>query len=314
MGGALAPLRDAMALLQGVLLTLALTPLWMRAAGRWARQVVREDGPPSHRHKRRVPTMGGVALGLTAVSCFIPWTEGGVRWALLAATLGFGGVGLADDLLKLCRGSPRGLSARQKLMWQAAVSLGVLLLGRLAPPEPVRLPWGTMDPGWLWWPLGMAVLMGSCNAVNLSDGLDGLAAGLSAMLLLALGGFCPPGDLRTGCWGLAGAALGFLWYNAYPARVFMGDVGSQCLGGTIGTLAVLGGGQWFLLLAGGVLVAEALSVIIQVASWRWRRRRVFRMAPLHHHWELKGWPEPTVTVRMWLAGALCALLAMAAWG
>jgi phospho-N-acetylmuramoyl-pentapeptide-transferase len=303
-------------------------------------QVVRQDGPASHKTKAGTPTMGGLLI-LTAV--FVPtllWADlKNVQiWIAVIATASFGLIGLADDYLKVTRHSHYGLFARYKLAAQIVVSIcvGIALLF-LADHEPplysTRLIFPFFknlipDLGWWYVLFAVVVLVGSTNAVNLTDGLDGLAIStfsVSAATFTALAyvtghrafadylllvHFPPAGELTIFCGALVGSSLGFLWWNAHPADIFMGDVGSLGLGGALGTVAILIKQELLLPVVGGVFVMEAVSVIIQVASFKLTGRRVFRMAPIHHHFELVGWQEPKVITRFLILSIICALFSL----
>jgi len=329
--------RSAVAGVTAVLLSFLAGPAlirWLRA--RQYGQQVRDDGPASHLSKQGTPTMGGLLILLAILGPTLLWSDltNGYVWLAIAATLGFGMIGLFDDYLKLRHKSSKGLSPRGKLVAQfvLAGAIGATLLGS-GFPTVLTVPFfkaGGPELGWLFLPFAMLVLVGTANAVNFTDGLDGLAIGLTGIVigtfsLLAyaagniviaryLGTPSIPGAGELAVFALAGvgAALGFLWFNAHPAEVFMGDVGSMALGGAIGTLAVVTKQELLLVLAGGIFVAEALSVILQVGSYRYRGgKRVFRMAPLHHHFELGGWPETKVVIRFWILGILLALSTLA---
>mgnify|MGYP001035194073 CR=1 FL=1 len=308
-------------------------------------QVVRLDGPRAHLSKAGTPTMGGLIVLVATVVPTLLWARWDVPyvWIALGVTVGLGALGWVDDYLKVVRGRPRGLVARYKLLGQFAlgVALGLWLVHEPLSDYPVNHTTLPFFKDWrlvIWAPLFVPfvalVVTGSSNAVNLADGLDGLAAGLSAIAAVTfaifayligrvdtsgyLGLFYLPGtgELAIFCVALAGAAIGFLWFNCPPAQVFMGDTGSLALGGAHGAVAVLIKGEFLLLLAGGVFVAEAVSVLLQTGWFRYTRRRygtgrrIFRMAPLHHHFEQIGWPETRVVVRFWILGILCALLAL----
>ncbi len=329
--------RTAMATVTAIVITFALGP-WLirrlRAAQR-GEETIREDTPERHRAKAGTPTMGGLVILAALLVSTLLWINLHNRyvWALILATAGLGAIGLLDDRKKLR--TRKGISAGQKLGGQ------ILLVGALMswlffwPPDgfttglaiPFFKGW-LVNLGWLWVPFAVIVIVGSSNAVNLTDGLDGLAIGPivtagGAFLVIAYltGNFKAAeylrilnvkgtGELTIFCGALVGAALGFLWFNSYPAQVFMGDVGSLALGGAIGTLAVLTKAELLLPLIGGIYVVEAGSVIIQVASFKLTGRRVFRMAPLHHHYEMKGWAEPKIIVRFWILSFMLALLAL----
>ncbi len=301
-------------------------------------QVIRHDGPPSHLDKAGTPTMGGLLLLAAAFLPTLLWadlTNVYVQIALLS-TAAFGAIGFVDDWLKISRRSHRGLSARGKLIAQAAVAtaVGVSLLqltGSGLYSSEIIFPFFkqfTPDIGWLYVPFAVLVLVCSSNAVNLTDGLDGLAisiftvaagaftaltyvsghAAIAEFLLLVR--FPPAGELTIFCGALVGAGLGFLWYNSYPADVFMGDVGALALGGALGTVALLIKQELLLPVVGAVFVIEALSVIVQVGSFKLTGRRVFRMAPLHHHFELVGWSEPKIITRFLIAAVVFALFSL----
>ena len=301
-------------------------------------QIIRDDGPPTHHGKAGTPTMGGLLLLAAAFLPTLLWadlTNVYVQIALLS-TAAFGAIGFLDDWLKISRRSHRGLSARGKLVAQAAVAtaVGAALLqlthSGLYSSE-IIFPFFkqfTPDIGWLYVPFAVLVLVSASNAVNLTDGLDGLAisvftvaagaftaltyvsghAAIAEFLLLVR--FPPAGELTIFCGALVGAGLGFLWYNSYPADVFMGDVGALALGGALGTVALLIKQELLLPIVGAVFVIEALSVILQVGSFKLTGRRVFRMAPLHHHFEQVGWSEPKIITRFLIAAVVFALFSL----
>lgn len=272
-------------------------------------------------HKRPTPTMGGLAI-LAAIGgsllLLADW-HGAQLPIVLLATFALGGIGLADDLVKL-RGARRGLAARTKFAAQlvvAAIAAAVLYHQRSGVPGglSIDLTFGLgassapVDLGYAWIGLAVLVIVGSSNAVNLTDGLDGLAGGCLAVALTALGVIAylsGAGELAVAAAAAVGALLGFLWFNCHPAAIFMGDTGSLSLGGLLGLLALALRQELLLLVLGGVFVAEAASVILQVASFRWTGRRVFLCAPLHHHFQLRGWPERQIVRRFWIAATLCA--------
>ena len=303
-------------------------------------QVVRTDGPASHKPKAGTPTMGGLLI-LAAV--FIPtllWANltNPDIWIAVLSTAGFGAIGFADDYLKVARKNTYGLFARYKMAAQLVVALCVgLAIMAMAHHEPplynTRLLFPFFknfipDIGWFYVPFVMLVLVAASNTVNLTDGLDGLAISTFAVSAatftaltyvighakfagyLALVHFSPVGELTIFCGSLVGASLGFLWWNAHPAEVFMGDVGSLALGGALGTVAILIKQELLLPIVGGVFVLEGLSVIIQVGSFKLRGKRVFKMAPLHHHFELIGWQEPKVITRFLILAIIFALFAL----
>ena len=281
-----------------------------------------------HAHKANTPTMGGLfvlAAFFLSISLCADWRHDSVRLAAFVA-LGFGSIGVADDWLKLRR--RRGLAARTKILWQLACAGGAIGLATLSPELSPRLGEifvpgidSTVPLGWPAVPLAIVVVVGASNAVNLTDGLDGLACGNLFLCLLGLAAtiaMCGDAhaadrsELLVVCLALAGATASFLWFNRHPARVFLGDTGSLPLGALLGWLAVAARLELMLLVLGGVFVVEALSVILQVASYRLFGRRLFRCAPLHHHFQLAGWTEPRVVRRFWLAGALCLIVPLGA--
>ena len=298
-------------------------------------ETIREDTPARHRAKAGTPTMGGIVILAAVLVSTLLWANLTNRyvWMVMLATAGLGAIGFLDDWKKLR--TRKGISARQKfgaqILW-----VGLLTASLYAWP-PDGFTTGLAIPffkGWLltlgilWVPFALLVIVGASNAVNLTDGLDGLAigpivmaGGAFALIAYLTGNFRAAeylrilnvkgtGELTVFCGALVGAALGFLWLNSYPAQVFMGDVGSLALGGAIGTLAVLTKSELLLPLIGGIYVVEAGSVIIQVASFKLTGRRVFKMAPLHHHYELQGWAEPKIIVRFWIVSFMLALLAL----
>jgi phospho-N-acetylmuramoyl-pentapeptide-transferase len=300
-------------------------------------QQIREDGPESHLNKAGTPTMGGILIMMAVVIPTLLWSDlkNPYVWVVLVVTVAFSAVGFYDDYLKVVRKKSEGLKARYKFGWQALIGLAIALLLYLNPLDPYKtvlsIPFFkqlTVDLFWFYIPFVALVLVGSSNAVNLTDGLDGLAIGLvgiaagaNAVLVYVTGNkvfanylqvmFLPgAGELTVFCGALMGASLGFLWYNSHPAEVFMGDVGSLGLGGALGMLAVLTKHEVILVIIGGIFVAEALSVIFQVASFKSRGKRIFKMAPVHHHFEQLGWAESKVIVRFWLVGIILALVGL----
>ena len=316
-------------------------------------QQIRDDGPESHQVKAGTPTMGGSLILFSLVMATLLWCDLRNRfvWLTLMVTVGFGIVGFVDDYLKVSKKNTKGFPGKLRLSIEFAIAAGAmsyLFLSDVMGPDlrlALQLPFTNFNNDPIMLPaaayiiFASVVVVGTANAVNLTDGLDGLAigpciinagtfmvfaylAGTQTKILLAGG---PPvsiaeylhiahipgsSELAIFCAGMFGAGMGFLWYNTYPAQVFMGDVGSLSLGGAIGMLAVLTKNELVLLLVGGIFVIEALSVIIQVGSYKMRRKRVFRMAPIHHHYELKGWEEPKIIVRFWLISILLALMAL----
>jgi len=298
-------------------------------------QTIRRDGPESHLAKEGTPTMGGVLLVLATVLPTLLWANlySSYIWIAVLVTVGFGAIGFVDDYRKVIRKDTLGLSPRKKLVLQfglAALAACLIYLD-LGIKNTVAIPFFKNvqpDLGFFYIPFIVFVIVGSSNAVNLTDGLDGLAVGPSTicaatyMLFAYLAGnvkianylqiqyVSGAGELTIFCGALAGAGLGFLWFNAYPAQVFMGDTGSLSLGGALGVVAVMVKQEIVLALVGGIFVIEALSVIFQVTSYKARRKRIFRMAPLHHHFELQGWAEPKIIVRFWIITIILALLAV----
>ena len=309
-----------------------------RNLGRGQPILGKEDRGPEHQHKAGTPTMGGLLM-LTAIA--VPVLLCGnfhnkQVWVSLLTTLWLGGLGFLDDWLRVVKKLPKGLLGRYKLIGQFSIG-AIVGICVLVWPEPNTNPTLThvpflksyyFDLGLLFVPFVMLTITGASNAVNLTDGLDGLASGLVAIAAIAFAGMCYltghikfsaylntgylpfAGELTVFCAAVLGAALGFLWYNCHPADVFMGDTGSLSLGGALGVVAVLIKREFWLVLVGGVFVAEALSVMVQVTSFKLTGKRVLRMSPLHHHFELIGWPESRVVLRFYIAGALLALLSL----
>jgi phospho-N-acetylmuramoyl-pentapeptide-transferase len=298
-------------------------------------QSIRKVGPESHFKKEGTPTMGGTLILLAIVIPTLLWADltNIYVWVTLLVTVGYGAVGFVDDYRKVKQRSSDGLSARQKMFWLLLVALAAGLLLYSYPPFQTTLAVPFFkgvrpDLGIFYVPFAMLVIVGTSNAVNLTDGLDGLAIGpmiiASATYLLfaylagnarladylQISSVQGAGELAVLCGAMVGAGLGFLWFNSYPAQVFMGDVGSLSLGGALGTIAVITKQEIVLVIVGGIFVVEALSVIFQVTSFRLYGRRIFRMAPIHHHFELKGWPEPKVIVRFWIISIILALVAL----
>ncbi len=302
----------------GLAATLVLSPLLLPLLRRWKwGQSVRPEGPASHHGKAGTPTMGGLAF--VAGTAVAAWGVG-PRTAYLsvatAALLGFALLGFLDDYLKVALRRPLGLRARYKLGGQVVLAawLGWLVGGALGTEVAVPFLGARLDLGTLYLPFAVVAVVGAANAANLADGLDGLLAGAtvwSAGAYALIGLWAGRPDLAVFAAALAGGCLGFLRYNRHPARVFMGDTGSLAIGGALGALALLTKTELLLPLVGGLLVAEALSVILQVLAFRLWGRRIFRMSPLHHHFELAGWSEPQVVRRFWLAAAGCAVLGLA---
>jgi len=302
-------------------------------------QVVRDDGPKSHLPKAGTPTMGGTLILVTTFVSTLLWVELSNRlvWMVLGVTLAYGLIGFYDDYLKLVVRNPRGLAARWKYFWQSVAGLATAATLYFTATQPAErtlfLPFFKTfaEPlsavGFI--AIAYFMIVGMSNAVNLTDGLDGLAIMPAALVSAALGIFAyasgnhvfahylqipeiaGAGELLIFCSALTGAGLGFLWFNAYPAQVFMGDVGALAIGAAIGVIAVIVRQEVVALLMGGLFVLETASVILQVASFKLTGRRIFRMAPLHHHFELKGWAEPKVIVRFWIVSLLLVLAGLA---
>jgi phospho-N-acetylmuramoyl-pentapeptide-transferase len=330
--------RSAGAVLTALLLSFLLGPWAIRKLRELkVGQQVRDDGPETHLSKAGTPTMGGLLILFAVVVPTLLWSDLTNRyvWLVLAGTISFGAVGFYDDYLKVVRKKSEGLKARYKFGWQIAISLAIGLILYFNPVDPYKtmlsIPFFKewfVRLAWFYVPFVVLVLVGSSNAVNLTDGLDGLAIGLVGIAALAnavlvyVGGnkvfanylqvlYLPgTGELAVFCGALMGASLGFLWYNAHPAEVFMGDVGSLALGGALGMLAVLTKHEIILVIIGGIFVAETLSVVFQVASYKSRGKRIFLMAPIHHHFEKMGWAESKVIVRFWLLGIVLALVGL----
>ncbi len=324
-------------------------------------QAVRDDGPPTHLIKAGTPTMGGALILVSIAITTLLWADLRNRfvWAVLLVTLGFGAIGWIDDYRKVVRQDPKGLSARVKLVAQSAIALVAAVYLAFSVSAPSNSQFLQLFLAWIFsgfsldlppkadlivpffktvtYPLGVwgfialsyAVIVGASNAVNLTDGLDGLAIMPTAMIAGALGIFAyamgradfssylfvphipGAGELTVICAAIVGAGLGFLWFNAYPAEVFMGDVGALALGAALGAIAIIVRQEIVLAIMGGVFVVETLSVMIQVASFKLTGKRVFRMAPIHHHYELKGWKENQVVVRFWIITMLLVLFGLA---
>lgn len=301
-------------------------------------QPIRSDGPETHFVKKGTPTMGGVMILLAVTASTLLWSDlrNAYVWIVLGVTIGYGLIGFGDDYLKLTKRNTKGLPGKLKLACQFSIAFLAALAFTFVTPEGlnsnVAVPFFKdflIDLGILFVPFAMFVIVGASNAVNLTDGLDGLAIvpvmiaascyGLIAYLTgnaifanyLQIHHVPGTGELAILCGGMVGAALGFLWFNAPPAMVFMGDTGSLSLGGALGALAVTTKHELVLAIIGGLFVLETISVILQVASFKLTGKRIFRMAPLHHHFEKKGWSEPTVVVRFWIVAAIFALLGLA---
>ena len=299
-------------------------------------QYIREDGPQDHVKKAGTPTMGGILIIFSLIVSTLLWSNltNYYIWIVLIITSGYAIIGFADDYLMQVKKKSKGLSVRIKLLMQVILAIVTGVLIYLYPDFNTRvtIPFFkniSPDLGWGYIIFGVFVIVGTSNAVNLTDGLDGLAIGpviivsVTYMVFSYVSGHVKiadylqinyvsgSGELAIFCGSLAGAGIGFLWFNTYPAQIFMGDVGSLPLGGSLGMVAVITKQEILLVLVGGLFVVEALSVIFQVGFFKMTNgRRIFRMAPLHHHFELKGWPEPKVTVRFWIIAIALALIAM----
>jgi phospho-N-acetylmuramoyl-pentapeptide-transferase len=331
--------RTSLAVLTAMFFSLLLGPWIIRRLKRLSlTQQIRDDGPKAHLGKAGTPTMGGLIIILCILLSIFMW--GDLKniyiWVMIISLAGFGGIGFIDDYLKIHKQSHKGLRAYQKFGMQIVLALLIGIFLYMNPKDPyadvLSVPFfkkWLFDFGLLYIPFSAIVMVGSSNAVNLTDGIDGLAIGLVAVAVLANGVlvylsghkglaqylqvlYLPgTGELTVFCGAMFGAALGFLWFNSYPADVFMGDVGSLGLGGALGTLAVITKHEIVLAIVGGIFVIETFSVMLQVASFKMTGKRIFRMAPIHHHFELKGWPEPKVIVRFWIVGIMLALLSLA---
>jgi phospho-N-acetylmuramoyl-pentapeptide-transferase len=328
--------RVAAAIVTALLLSWLLGPSFIRRLRRMSvGQNIRDVGPQAHQVKAGTPTMGGLLILFACLGATLLWGNltNVYVWIVVLVTASFGAIGFADDYIKVRKRRNLGLTARAKMGLQilAAAAMGVTLLvlpgfdPELTFPFLKRL---VLNLGYFYIPFVVIVLVGASNAVNLTDGLDGLAIGATSVAAATYAVFTylagnrviagylqishvpGVGEVAVFCGALVGAGLGFLWYNAHPAEVFMGDVGSLALGGAIGSVAVIAKQEILLVLVGGLFVLEALSVIIQVTSFKLRGKRVFRMAPLHHHFELSGWAEPKVIVRFWILSILFALLSL----
>jgi len=350
--------RIVAAFLTALLISFVLYP-WLikRLQAQQIGQVVRDDGPQSHFSKRGTPTMGGSLILFALVVPTVLWTDltNEYVWIALAITIGYGIIGFIDDYRKISDKSSKGLSGKYKLLLQGIICAGVLAFlffdGEIGYSMKLGLPFVSTDkfqlelPVWLYLPLAFIVIVGTSNAVNLTDGLDGLAIGpvivaAGTFLVLAYAVSTELGytelvdgvkvlhkfdiaaylniakvdgvaELAIFCASIMGAGVGFLWYNTFPAQIFMGDVGSLSLGGALGTLAVLTKNELLSAIIFGIFLLEAISVITQTTSFKLTGKRVFRMAPIHHHFELKGWTEPQVVVRFWIIAIMLAIVALA---
>ena len=325
------------AAITSVLLCMGIGPAFIRwlQKKQWG-QTIRDDGPKSHLSKKGTPTMGGgiILIGISVSTLLWADLSNKYVWVCLIATFLFGLIGYVDDIAKISQKSSKGLTARQKFFFQSLVALGVatfLYLYRDTPPLlkfPFFKTW-SLNLGLLFVPFAWLVIVGASNAVNLTDGLDGLAVGptiTTASTFLVLS-YCAghiviaeylqipyvagSGELAIFLGSVAASCLGFLWFNTYPAQVFMGDVGSLALGAALGTVAVITKNEILLAICGGIFVLEALSVMAQVVSFKMTGKRVFKMAPIHHHFEQKGWAESTIVIRFWIIAIILALVGLA---
>ncbi len=328
--------RAAGAATTALVLSLVLGPVLIRTLQRLSiGQNIRDEGPKSHQAKAGTPTMGGVLILVALTVPTLLWArlDNPFVWLVIATTLAFGSIGFADDYLKLHRENDKGLTAWFKftLTCMVALSFGLLLVS-LSFETTLTFPFFkdlVLNLGLFYLALVVAILVGTSHAVNLTDGLDGLAIGATlvaaatyAIFTYIAGNsivadylqvaFVPgAGEVSIFCAALVGASLGFLWFNCHPAEIFMGDTGSLAIGGAIGSVAILSKQEILLFVVGGLFVIEAVSVILQVGSFKLRGVRIFRMAPIHHHFELKGWREPQIIVRFWILAVLFALLSLA---
>ena len=354
-------LRAVLATMTALVISFVVGPSMIRALTQYKiGQAVRDDGPQSHLIKTGTPTMGGALILVSIAITTLLWADLRNRfvWVVLLVTLGFGAIGWIDDYRKVVYRNPKGLSVRTKFVWQSVIALLAAVYLAFSVSAPSTSQFLQLFLAWLYsgfsldlppkadlivpffktvsYPLGVwgfialsyCVIVGASNAVNLTDGLDGLAIMPTAMIAGALGIFAyamgradfssyllmphipGAGELTVICAAIVGAGLGFLWFNAYPAEVFMGDVGALALGAALGAIAIIVRQEIVLAIMGGVFVVETLSVMIQVASFKLTGRRVFRMAPIHHHYELKGWKENQVVVRFWIITMLLVLFGL----
>jgi phospho-N-acetylmuramoyl-pentapeptide-transferase len=332
-------LRTILSVLTSLIISFILGPyLISHLTNKKIAQSIRDDGPEAHLNKIGTPTMGGLLILLSIIFSTLCWGDISNRYILvvLAVTFLFGIIGLIDDYRKVIHNNPKGLSAKYKYAAQSIVALaaGIYLYQSATLPVETQLliPFFKayiFDMGWLYVVLVYFVIVGSSNAVNLTDGLDGLAILPTVMVAGALAIFAyltghirfsdylgipyipGVGEVAVFCGAMVGSGLGFLWFNTYPAQVFMGDIGSLSLGAALGIVAVVTRQELVLFIMGGVFVVETLSVVLQVSSYKLTGKRIFKMAPLHHHYELKGWPEPRVIVRFWIITVILILIGLA---
>lgn len=331
--------RTALAIVTAMLVSLVIGPGLIAHLRRISMtQQIRDDGPQTHLKKSGTPTMGGLIIMISVLAAVLLWgdLENMYVWIMIFSLIAFGTVGFLDDYLKVIRKNPKGLRSWYKFGAQICIAVVIGAILYFNPKDPyndiLSIPFfkrWLIDLGWFYIPFSVLVIVGSSNAVNLTDGIDGLAIGLvgialfANMILVYISGNAKfasylqvlylqgTGELTVICGAMLGGALGFLWYNAYPADIFMGDVGSLGLGGALGTLAVITKHEIVLAVVGGIFVIETLSVVFQVASFKLTGNRIFRMAPIHHHFELKGWHESKVIIRFWIVGIMLALLSLA---
>lgn len=331
--------RTILGTLTALLIALLVGPTMIRRLSHYQiGQAIRDDGPQTHLKKAGTPTMGGALILIAITVSILLWGDltNAYVWIVLLVTLGFGAVGFVDDYRKVIQKNSKGLPARWKYFWQSVIGLSAACFLYFTAHSPAETQLIMPFLKHISINLGMAyilftyfVIVGSSNAVNLTDGLDGLAILPTVMVAGALGVFCyvagnidfakylslpyiaGAGEILVFCGAIVGAGLGFLWFNTYPAMVFMGDIGALGLGASLGTIAVIARQELILVLMGGIFVIETVSVILQVASFKLTGKRIFRMAPLHHHFELKGWPEPRVIVRFWIITFVLVLCGLA---
>lgn len=331
-------LRSVMAVLTALIISFVFGPYVIRRLSyQSAGQPIRDDGPETHLIKAGTPTMGGTLILIAVILSTLLWgdLENRQLWVVILVTAAFGIIGFIDDYKKVVLGNSKGLSAKSKYLWQSIAALIAALVlfynASYSAETELIVPFFkdvAIPLGWGFVVLTYFVIVGSSNAVNLTDGLDGLAILPTVLVAAALGIFAyiigntnfsdylgypyipGVGELTVFCGALIGAGLGFLWFNTYPAQVFMGDVGALALGAALGVIAVISRQELVLLIMGGVFVMETVSVILQVASFKLTGKRIFRMAPLHHHFELKGWAEPKVIVRFWIVTVILVLVGL----
>lgn len=323
--------------LSSLLLSLAFGPFFIKLLSqKQYGQMVRDDGPQSHLKKTGTPTMGGILILLSVSVSTLLWSDltNAFVWLVLSVMLCFGLIGWLDDYKKIREKNSKGISERTKMVLQtlvATIAIGILF-GVLGFPTTLHFPFFreiVVDLYWIYLPFVWLVIVGASNAVNLTDGLDGLAIGPVISTAMTFGIFAylagharlaeylyipyvkDAGELAIFCTAIVCAGMGFLWFNTYPAQVFMGDVGALALGAALGTVAVITKNEVVLALVGGIFVLEAISVITQRISYKTTKKRIFRMAPIHHHFELSGWAEPQVTVRFWIISLVLAMLGLA---